>query len=103
MTAWHLQAKPTSEQLLGSKYINKLQVSPLAKTASLFSKKIPISVFRLQFVLSYNWDKHAPLLDYRWAWQQPTWQTYHVAEQWQQKQQHLPCTQSPLLSTKSVG
>lgn len=87
MTAWHLQAKPTSEQLLGSKYINKLQVSPLAKTASLFSKKIPISVFRLQFVLSYNWDKHAPLLDYRWARQQPTCQS---AEQQQQQQWHLP-------------
>lgn len=33
--------------------------------AALFSRKLTVSVFRLQFVLGYNWKHNTPSLDYR--------------------------------------
>jgi hypothetical protein len=47
------------------KYVRSLLVIPAMSTAAVFSSKIQLSVFRLQFVASYNWQRRAPSLEYR--------------------------------------
>jgi hypothetical protein len=59
------QLKPVQGANVASRYVRSLLVVPERRTAALFSAKIPLSVFRLQFVLGYNWERHAPSLDYR--------------------------------------
>jgi hypothetical protein len=61
----HAQAKPTREGSVVSRYVRSLLLVPELGQAALFSSKINISVFRLQFVLGYNWKRHTPSLDYR--------------------------------------
>lgn len=50
-----------------SKYVRSLLMVPETGQAAVFSSKININVFRLQFVLGYNWKQHTPSLDYRWV------------------------------------
>lgn len=48
------QVKPASKALPVSRYVRSLLVVPALSTAALFSSKIQLSVFRLQFVMSYK-------------------------------------------------
>jgi hypothetical protein len=57
--------KPTSSTGPISKYVRSLLVVPALSSAAIYSKKINFSVFRLQFVLGYNYAKHTPSLDYK--------------------------------------
>lgn len=57
--------KPTDELGPTNRYVRSLLVVPESGQAALFSNKISFSVFRLQFVLGYNWKSNRPSLDYR--------------------------------------
>lgn len=48
-----------------ARYVRSLLVVPALSTAAVFSSKLRLSVFRLQFVASYNWARRAPNLEYR--------------------------------------
>lgn len=50
-----------------SRYVRSALVVPELGQVALFSSKINVSVFRLQFVLGYNWKQQLPSLDYRWV------------------------------------
>jgi len=50
-----------------SRYVRSALVVPELGQVALFSSKINISVFRLQFVLGYNWKQRLPSLDYRYV------------------------------------
>lgn len=67
-----LQAKPTKDDALVSRYVRSALVVPELGQVALFSSKINISVFRLQFVLGYNWKQRLPSLDYRYVTQGST-------------------------------
>ncbi|KAF8067322.1 hypothetical protein HT031_002370 [Scenedesmus sp. PABB004] len=63
---WRFTAKPQPGALRGAdRYVRSLLVVPEQGQAALYSSKIFFSVFRLQFVLGYNWRRGAPSLDYR--------------------------------------
>jgi hypothetical protein len=64
-TALPLQLKPVEHDSRVSKYVRSLLVVPETGQAAVFSSKININVFRLQFVLGYNWKQRTPSLDYR--------------------------------------
>lgn len=57
--------KPSKEDSVVSRYVRSALVVPDLGQVSLFSSKININVFRLQFVLGYNWKQQLPSLDYR--------------------------------------
>lgn len=59
--------KPGSDESLVSRYVRSALVVPELGQVALFSSKINLSVFRLQFVLGYNWKQQLPSLDYRWV------------------------------------
>lgn len=67
--AWSLlqQMKPIRTGGPVSRYVRSLLVVPDSGQAALFSSKINFSVFRLQFVLAYNWKQNTPSLDYRYS------------------------------------
>lgn len=60
-----MQMKPADELGSTNKYVRSMLVVPESGQAALFSRKISFSVFRLQFVLGYNWKSRTPSLDYR--------------------------------------
>lgn len=62
---WRFTMKPTNRESQVSRYVRSLLVVPALSTAAVFSSKIRLSVFRLQFVLSYNWQRKTPNLEYR--------------------------------------
>eukprot|EP00878_Enallax_costatus_P009408 GHUV01009831.1.p1 GENE.GHUV01009831.1~~GHUV01009831.1.p1 ORF type:complete len:172 (+),score=23.75 GHUV01009831.1:306-821(+) len=59
---WRFTMKPTGS---ANKYVRSLLVIPESGQAALFSRKININVFRLQFVLGFNWKTTTPSLDYK--------------------------------------
>jgi len=59
------QMKPANECGQMSRYVSKLLVVPYNAQAALYSRKININVFRLQFVLGFNWRTRSPSLDYQ--------------------------------------
>jgi hypothetical protein len=61
----NVQVKPSKEDSPISRYVRSALVVPELGQVALFSSKINISVFRLQFVLGYNWKQRLPSLDYR--------------------------------------
>jgi len=62
---WRFTMKPTSSTGPISKYVRSLLVVPALSSAAIYSNKINFSVFRLQFVLGFNYAKRTPSLDYR--------------------------------------
>jgi hypothetical protein len=60
-----VQVKPSKEDSPVSRYVRSALVVPELGQVALFSSKINISVFRLQFVMGYNWKQRLPSLDYR--------------------------------------
>lgn len=62
---WRFTVKPSKEDSPISRYVRSALVVPELGQVALFSSKINISVFRLQFVLGYNWKQRLPSLDYR--------------------------------------
>ncbi|WIA33159.1 hypothetical protein OEZ86_006307 [Tetradesmus obliquus] len=62
---WRFTLKPVEHDRHVSKYVRSLLLVPETGQAAVFSSKININVFRLQFVLGYNWKQHTPSLDYR--------------------------------------
>ncbi|KIY94322.1 hypothetical protein MNEG_13640 [Monoraphidium neglectum] len=62
---WRFTLKPAAKDAAVGKYVRSLLVIPAMSTAAVFSSKIQLSVFRLQFVASYNWQRRAPSLEYR--------------------------------------
>ncbi|GBF99398.1 hypothetical protein Rsub_12331 [Raphidocelis subcapitata] len=62
---WRFTLKPADKDGPTSRYVRSLLVVPALSTAAVFSSKIRLNIFRLQFVLSYNWARRAPNLEYR--------------------------------------
>jgi DNA/RNA endonuclease G (NUC1) len=62
---WRFTLKPADKSGPVARYVRSLLVVPALSTAAAFSSKIQLSVFRLQFVVSYNWERKAPNLEYR--------------------------------------
>jgi hypothetical protein len=64
---WRFTLKPSEKDGTVGRYVRSLLVVPALSTAAVFSSKIRMSIFRLQFVVSYNWERNSPNLEYRWA------------------------------------
>jgi hypothetical protein len=62
---WRLTLKPNDRESGPGRYVRSLLLVPQLSTAAAFSARIPLGVFRLQCVLSYNWARRAPSLEYR--------------------------------------
>ncbi|KAI8471417.1 MAG: hypothetical protein J3K34DRAFT_417057 [Monoraphidium minutum] len=62
---WRFTLKPSEKDGSVGRYVRSLLVVPALSTAAAFSSKIQLSVFRLQFVVSYNWQRRQPNLEYR--------------------------------------
>eukprot|EP00882_Tetradesmus_deserticola_P005160 GHRQ01005435.1.p1 GENE.GHRQ01005435.1~~GHRQ01005435.1.p1 ORF type:complete len:211 (+),score=89.28 GHRQ01005435.1:235-867(+) len=62
---WRFTMKPVDLDSRTSQYVRSLLLVPETGQAALFSRKININVFRLQFVLGYNWKQRTPSLDYK--------------------------------------
>jgi hypothetical protein len=71
---WRFTLKPAAKDGTVGRYLRSLLVVPSLSTAAVFSSKIRLNIFRLQFVLSYNWARQSPNLEYRWAgWGMEAW------------------------------
>lgn len=59
------QFKPPDVHAGLGRHVQKLLVLPKEHLAALYSSKLALGVFRLQFVAGYFWDRHCPTLDFK--------------------------------------
>lgn len=60
-----MQLKPTDDSPALARHAQKVLVLPQQHMLALYSKKLSYSIFRLQFVAGYFWDRRKFTLDYR--------------------------------------